>query len=117
MKLCRFESSDQRVRIGLIQTSGDLLDLTAAGVESLSSLLEAPDSMARLEQATAQGLPSLRVEDVRILAPVERQEVWAAGVTYLRSKKARMDESDFSASAYDRVYEAERPELFFKSLP
>ena len=73
--------------------------------------------MARLEQATAQGLPSLRVEDVRILAPVERQEVWAAGVTYLRSKKARMDESDFSASAYDRVYEAERPELFFKSLP
>jgi len=38
-------------------------------------------------------------------------------VTYLRSKKARMDESDFSASAYDRVYGAPRPELFFKSLP
>ena len=52
-----------------------------------------------------------------MLAPVERQEVWAVGVTYLRSKKARMDESDFSATAYDRVYEAARPELFFKSLP
>jgi 2-dehydro-3-deoxy-D-arabinonate dehydratase len=48
---------------------------------------------------------------------VERQEVWAAGVTYLRSKTARMEESDFSANAYDRVYAAERPELFFKSMP
>jgi 2-dehydro-3-deoxy-D-arabinonate dehydratase len=52
-----------------------------------------------------------------LLAPIERQEVWAAGVTYLRSKKARMEESNFSATAYDRVYEADRPELFFKSMP
>jgi len=51
-----------------------------------------------------------------LYAPVERQEVWAAGVTYLRSKTARMEESDFSANAYDRVYAAERPELFFKSM-
>jgi 2-dehydro-3-deoxy-D-arabinonate dehydratase len=57
------------------------------------------------------------LNEVRLLAPVERQEVWAAGVTYLRSKEARMDESDFSATAYDRVYAAARPELFFKSLP
>jgi len=49
--------------------------------------------------------------------PLDEQEVWAAGVTYLRSKKARMDESEFSATAYDRVYDADRPELFFKSLP
>jgi 2-dehydro-3-deoxy-D-arabinonate dehydratase len=48
---------------------------------------------------------------------VERQEVWAAGVTYLRSKTARMEESDFSATAYDRVYDADRPEIFFKSTP
>ena len=48
---------------------------------------------------------------------MERQEVWAAGVTYLRSKTARMEESDFSATAYDKVYAAERPEIFFKSLP
>jgi 2-dehydro-3-deoxy-D-arabinonate dehydratase len=53
---------------------------------------------------------------VLLLPPVERQEVWAAGVTYLRSKTARMEESDFSASAYDRVYDADRPEIFFKSL-
>jgi 2-dehydro-3-deoxy-D-arabinonate dehydratase len=52
-----------------------------------------------------------------ILAPIESQEVWAAGVTYLRSKAARMEESNFSATAYDRVYEAARPELFFKATP
>src|SRR5262249_19886837 len=56
------------------------------------------------------------VAETRLCTPLERQEIWAAGVTYLRSKKARMEESDFSATAYDRVYEAERPELFFKSV-
>src|SRR4051812_44402498 len=50
-----------------------------------------------------------------VLAPIQGQEVWAAGVTYLRSKAARMEESDFSASAYDKVYAAARPELFFKA--
>jgi 2-dehydro-3-deoxy-D-arabinonate dehydratase len=52
-----------------------------------------------------------------MLTPVESQEVWAAGVTYLRSKEARMVESEFSASAYDLVYDAVRPEIFFKSMP
>ena len=49
---------------------------------------------------------------MRLKTPVESQEVWAAGVTYLRSKQARMVESDFSASAYDHVYDAARHELF-----
>lgn len=50
-------------------------------------------------------------------APLESQEVWAAGVTYLRSKKARMEESKEAGGGdfYDRIYEAERPELFFKA--
>jgi 2-dehydro-3-deoxy-D-arabinonate dehydratase len=54
-----------------------------------------------------------------LLAPIGSQEVWAAGVTYLRSRDARMEESRDSggASFYDKVYEAERPELFFKSQP
>ena len=59
-----------------------------------------------------------------LLAPIGRQEVWASGVTYLRSRDARMEESKKSgggtggASAfYDRVYDAERPELFFKATP
>lgn len=53
------------------------------------------------------------------LAPIGNQEVWAAGVTYLRSRDARMDESRESGAAdvYQKVYEADRPELFFKALP
>jgi 2-dehydro-3-deoxy-D-arabinonate dehydratase len=53
------------------------------------------------------------------LAPIQNQEVWAAGVTYLRSKTARMDEARDSGGGdfYDRVYDAERPELFFKATP
>jgi 2-dehydro-3-deoxy-D-arabinonate dehydratase len=55
----------------------------------------------------------------QLLAPIGQQEVWAAGVTYLRSRDARMEESAASGGAtfYDKVYEAERPELFFKALP
>ena len=54
-----------------------------------------------------------------ILAPIGQQEVWAAGVTYLRSKDARMEESKKGGGSdfYQKVYEAERPELFFKALP
>ena len=50
----------------------------------------------------------------RVVAPIDEQEVWAAGVTYERSRDARMEESTES-SVYDRVYDADRPELFFKS--
>ena len=49
--------------------------------------------------------------------PLESQEVWAAGVTYYRSREARMEESEKEADVYDRVYDAERPELFFKATP
>ncbi len=58
------------------------------------------------------------LEQQQILAPVGTQEIWAAGVTYLRSKTARMEESRDSGGAtfYDKVYEAARPELFFKSV-
>jgi 2-dehydro-3-deoxy-D-arabinonate dehydratase len=49
--------------------------------------------------------------------PLGSQEVWAAGVTYLRSRAARMEESTSAASLYDRVYDAPRPELFFKANP
>lgn len=57
----------------------------------------------------------LQSQDIK--APVKSQEIWAAGVTYLRSKTARMEESSESGAAdfYDKVYNAERPELFFKA--
>ncbi|MGH9511038.1 MAG: fumarylacetoacetate hydrolase family protein [Terriglobales bacterium] len=54
-----------------------------------------------------------------LLAPIESQEVWAAGVTYYRSRDARMQEAKSAGAGdfYDRVYAAERPELFFKATP
>jgi 2-dehydro-3-deoxy-D-arabinonate dehydratase len=52
-----------------------------------------------------------------LLAPIGSQEVWAAGVTYYRSRSARMEESAAEGDFYDRVYSAPRPELFFKASP
>ena len=114
MKLCRFKTAEGAVRIGRLQKGETVADLTAAGFESLAALLEDAEALAQAEAAEA---PSVPLVEVSLLTPVERQEVWAAGVTYLRSKKARMEESDFSANAYDQVYDAPRPEIFFKSLP
>src|SRR4051812_14210045 len=118
MKLCRFETTKGGgVHIGCVTDANELQDLTSAGVSSVSDLLEKDDALDQLRKLAKQNLPRVALHDVRLLPPVERQEVWAVGVTYLRSKKARMEESDFSATAYDRVYEAPRPELFFKALP
>jgi 2-dehydro-3-deoxy-D-arabinonate dehydratase len=54
-----------------------------------------------------------------VLPPIHTQEVWAAGVTYLKSRDARMEESKDTGGAdcYQKVYDAERPELFFKAMP
>jgi 2-dehydro-3-deoxy-D-arabinonate dehydratase len=61
--------------------------------------------------------PTAKFDEAELLAPIGQQEVWAAGVTYYRSRGARMEESKDAGggSFYDRVYSAERPELFFKS--
>jgi 2-dehydro-3-deoxy-D-arabinonate dehydratase len=68
---------------------------------------------ARIDEGQAPAIDSPE----RFLAPIDNQEVWAAGVTYLRSREARREESKKAQGSdfYDRVYEAERPELFFKS--
>ena len=117
MNICRFRTGSDHVRVGLVVDGSTICDLTPAGIKELRALLEEEDPAARLSQLPRADLPRLPLAEVQLCAPVERQEVWAAGVTYLRSKTARMEESDFSANAYDRVYAAERPELFFKSLP
>jgi 2-dehydro-3-deoxy-D-arabinonate dehydratase len=116
MKLCRFDKHDGVARVGLVEDS-TLLDLTAAGLAGMTAVLEADDPVAEIQKFAKGNAPRLKFSEVNVIAPVERQEVWAAGVTYLRSKTARMEESEFSANAYDRVYAAERPEIFFKSLP
>src|SRR4051812_14542456 len=118
MKLCRFETTKGGgVHIGCVTDANELQDLTSAGVSSVSDLLEKDDALDQLRKLAKQNLPRVALHDVRVLPPVEKQEVWAVGVTYLRSKAARMEESDFSATAYDRVYDAPRPELFFKAMP
>jgi 2-dehydro-3-deoxy-D-arabinonate dehydratase len=117
MKLCRFQDPQHRPRVGLVLEDAWVLDLSAEGIDRLSPLFEFAGLIGQLTGLAGKNLPCYKLAEVRLLPPVERQEVWAAGVTYLRSKAARMEESDFSASAYDRVYEAPRPELFFKAMP
>lgn len=117
VRICRYMTADNQVCIGLAKGDDALLDLTAAGVESITSVLESADPKQRLADLSESDLAEVSRDDATLLSPIEVQEVWAAGVTYLRSKDARMEESDFSATAYDRVYDAPRPEIFFKSLP
>ena len=117
MKICRFRTGTGETRAGLVINEVELLDLAPAGIKHLQPLLESDDAVAQLTKLSSDSLPRIPLANVALLPPVERQEVWAAGVTYLRSKVARMDESDFSATAYDKVYSADRPEIFFKSIP
>jgi 2-dehydro-3-deoxy-D-arabinonate dehydratase len=83
-------------------------------------LFRAGDPGALVRDAVAKARGAGGVLDERaLLAPIGSQEVWAAGVTYYKSRDARMEESRDAAGGdfYARVYEAERPELFFKSTP
>lgn len=117
MNLCRFLNSKNEARVGLISSGDVLADLTAAGIGSMRELFLEDNFVSKLAGLSAGSVPVQKLSEITLLPPVESQEIWAAGVTYLRSKKARMEESDFSATAYDKVYEAERPEIFFKSMP
>lgn len=117
VRLCRFrDAHGPAARIGGVDETGGIVDLTAAGITSLTDVLERDDPAAVVRAAIGRAAAAVPVTAVTLLPPVERQEVWAAGVTYLRSKTARMEESDFSATAYDRVYDAVRPEIFFKAV-
>lgn len=105
----------------LVEREGRLFDLPGGpdwdGVVLRDDLCEHLDSQTRgrrphrtLSPADLEGL---------LLPPVSRQEIWGAGVTYLRSRKARVEESQAAGGGdfYDRVYTAGRPELFFKATP
>lgn len=94
------------------------LDLTRKpGVATLADILHAPDPVRLARELLDTGSTSDQVGRLSILAPVDRQEVWAAGVTYKRSKVAREEESQGAAQFYDKVYSAPRPELFLKATP
>ncbi|MCO6454323.1 MAG: fumarylacetoacetate hydrolase family protein [Pirellulaceae bacterium] len=92
------------------------LDLEGRQYNSLFDILEADDPL-EVADFLLDATQAVPVSRVSLLAPIDQQEVWAAGVTYLRSQKARMEESETSASCYDRVYASPRPELFFKATP
>jgi 2-dehydro-3-deoxy-D-arabinonate dehydratase len=103
----------------LYRTSGGILvedggSFFALEAENWDALIRQPGLLERARDACegdAVAAPT------RVLAPVVSQEVWAAGVTYFRSRSARIQESKDSGGGtfYDRVYGAERPELFFKA--
>jgi 2-dehydro-3-deoxy-D-arabinonate dehydratase len=103
-------------RLGL-QVGGQHYDLSAAapGLRDISGWLSLADPRAAVHDALskAQQFPLERSPD--LLPPLDAQEVWACGVTYLRSKVARIEESEGGGNFYDQVYDAERPEIFFKS--
>jgi 2-dehydro-3-deoxy-D-arabinonate dehydratase len=90
------------------------LQLTG-GQSTLADLIAAEDPIALVNSLQREA--PIAIADVKWLPPIDQQEVWAAGVTYRRSQTARMEESEAAASCYDRVYKADRPELFFKATP
>jgi 2-dehydro-3-deoxy-D-arabinonate dehydratase len=116
MKLAKYRGTNGKDSIGLVEEDR-ILPLESSGnqYQTLSDLFEAEDRAGALSFMINRSVESLPLSTVQLLPPVDRQEVWAAGVTYRRSKTARMEESATAASVYDMVYEAARPELFFKA--
>lgn len=114
MQLVKYQVADA-VAVG-IQEQGQIVPLNLSGdVTSLQDIIESENPAATAESLRTDD--SIAVDAVTLLAPIDQQEVWAAGVTYKRSQTARMEESETSASCYDRVYESPRPELFLKATP
>jgi 2-dehydro-3-deoxy-D-arabinonate dehydratase len=86
--------------------------------ESFDALIALDDLYLRLQSIVSSESPLRFTDPLVFEAPIEHQEVWAAGVTYYRSRSARIEESKDAGGGdfYDRVYSAERPELFFKAV-
>jgi 2-dehydro-3-deoxy-D-arabinonate dehydratase len=105
-------------RFGLLAGERTVDLARSGGPESLSAALQMPAAELRAALKAVEGDPhvGIALTDVTLKAPIDRQEVWAAGVTYLRSRDARMEESS-QRDVYDRVYDADRPELFLKATP
>ena len=101
---------------GMLVTDNEGKQCAALDSTAWDDLLAAPDLFDRAQKALA-GFGVAPPAANEILAPIGTQEVWAAGVTYYRSRSARIEESKDAGGGtfYDRVYSAERPELFFKA--
>ncbi len=101
---------------GLLLEQAGVLTRPSNGL-TIDDLFRANDPVALAQQTFATGRPATLPHS--FAAPIGTQEVWAAGVTYLRSRTARMEESKDTGGGtfYDKVYHAARPELFFKGTP
>jgi 2-dehydro-3-deoxy-D-arabinonate dehydratase len=115
MKLCKVRTKAGTAGVGVLQNESVQL-LTDKSV-TLSDILYGPNPAAAVGSLLDPTQPALPLADVQILPPVDQQEIWAAGVTYKRSREARERESAGAAQFYEKVYTAERPELFFKATP
>ena len=105
-----------RFRGGIVaELAGSFHQIQAA---SWDEVVVCEDLASEVARRIQRGSPVDRLPP-DLLAPIGGQEVWAAGVTYFRSRDARMEESKTAGGGdfYDRVYHAERPELFFKANP
>ena len=116
MQIMKFAMNDDQIpHVGVVK--GDELVAVGHGEASLTELLHSNDPCGKIRGVLASSKRTVPIHSVRVLAPLDEQEVWGAGVTYERSKVAREQESDQAASFYDLVYRADRPELFFKATP
>jgi 2-dehydro-3-deoxy-D-arabinonate dehydratase len=125
--LLRYHDPEHGPRIGV--RLGDTVHDVTADVPSLGHWLRASagrlsDALAELEAATLNSARTLAFATLdnapddrapHFLPAVDEQDVWAAGVTYARSRDARQEEAVDGGDVYARVYAAERPELFFKA--
>jgi 2-dehydro-3-deoxy-D-arabinonate dehydratase len=117
MQLCKVQWETGDIRVGVV-TDGHVrfLDLEDfVGMGSLSDVLHSDNPAAVARDLIDESARTWSLKDLTLLAPVDRQDVWAAGVTYKRSREARERESAGAAQFYDLVYAADRPELFFKA--
>lgn len=119
MKLARVRMNDGSLRVAAVHAdSVQPLDLTQIDqCHSLMDILNSADPVGLARFLLKPDTKLVPLAEVKMLSPVDQQEVWAAGVTYKRSQVARMEESESAASHYDKVYTADRPELFFKATP
>jgi len=116
MNVTKFIDQADSIRVGIVE-SNQLLPLQLGDAFStLADVLATENPIAAI-RGMATEAPVTISDSIRWLPPIDNQEVWAAGVTYKRSQTARMEESEAAASCYDRVYQADRPELFFKATP
>jgi 2-dehydro-3-deoxy-D-arabinonate dehydratase len=119
MQLCKAQLGTGETRVGIVSDEHvRFLDLEDyLGMRSLSDVLHSDHPATVAHDLIDDNALVLSLKDLTLLSPIDQQEVWAAGVTYTRSREARERESVGAARFYDLVYTAPRPELFFKATP